>query len=254
MRLRYSSPKAGDRRPSRLEARTVPGSAGELKDLHLPLPAAFSGAHDVGERRIAGRSRHALGTIDQHQHTRLAARVEPGNPSRDSESARAPPIAAPARSRSWRRRCSRGLCAAGSIDRYDCRPSAIASHSSISSAARRSGRANRGSGARRSPERIRQVAPPRSDGATLAEPAPRSVIAIASSKLPPSSCSNIEFTNSGISGRRVLSIEPKSSEVSSSFVAPARLTIRGSSPTASSTSSAGRRQVALQPAFAPGRA
>ena len=94
----------------------------------------------------------------------------------------------------------------------------------------------RGSSARARPS----IAPARSDGATFAEPAPRSAIAISSSKSPPRSRSNIKFTSSGISGPRRASVESKSSDVSRSFDAPARLTISGSSPAASKTASPGR--------------
>ncbi|MBK7472060.1 MAG: hypothetical protein IPI73_17095 [Betaproteobacteria bacterium] len=51
--------------------------AGELDQLQVAAAGRIRGAHDVGDRTIAARPRHALRTVDQHQHTRPAAGIEP---------------------------------------------------------------------------------------------------------------------------------------------------------------------------------
>ncbi len=222
-------------------------SAGELEQVQLARSGGIRGAARRLRPPVAGRPRHAVGAIHQHQHARLAARVEPRDAEqRQRQRGERRHSAEPARPGSWCARRSRGFCArvARSIGTTG-RPSAISfpqqhEQTRDQKTVACQSRSERAVASRRARGRL---APVRADGATLAEPAPRSDRSRSRRASGLSRIrSNIKFTSSGISGPRSDLLRVRNPAMSREVVdAPARLTIRGSSPTASRTTSAGPR-------------
>ena len=164
------------------------GPAGELQQLQVTTTGRFRGAHDVCDsprrwlpaaRSASDRPAPARAACCAGRATRLRAGT--------GKAPRAPSLAAPARSRSWSRSRSLGRCArvlAQSMPLTTERDHFPQQHEQ--SGHQQAAVPNRGGSARHSAHATSAVAAARSDGATLAEPAPRSTIAIASSKGLPS--------------------------------------------------------------------
>ncbi len=209
-----------------------------------PPPAAFAACMTSATALSAACPRHALRAIDQHQHPRPAACVEPRGirAGTDESATSAANCSASANQGPGTAACSPGLAplrtrsigtTAGRARRF---PTAAPAGRATSNGRAQSLQDARVARHARARVRVRR--------ARRARPSPRPGRGPRSRSRRASGCRAVARTSgspaAGSPDRAAIPGEPKSSEVSSSFDAPARLTITGSSPTASSTASAGR--------------